>query len=728
MQVMKQAVIFIGGIVRSYSQVFFADNISFAFILLIVSFFNPATGLAGFISVFTANIISSQVGFYKREIENGLFGFNSLLVGLGIGYFFTPGIETYLIVVAASILTLLFVTLFKGILYKYGLPYLSLPFLFGIWTIMIASESFDSLGISQKGIYNLNQIYGLGGAKLVNFYEWISNIPLNESLKIYLKSVAAIFFQFNALSGAIIAIGLLLFSRIAFLLSVYGFYIAYLFYSLLGGNLAELSYTYIGFNYILTAIAIGGFYLIPSKKTFLWLLLLIPLVTLITISLSKVFLIFHLSVYALPFNIVVLLFIYFLKFRTRPAKDLHDVYVQHNNPEKNLYSYHNQKIKFHQRNLVHFQLPFYGTWTVLQSQDGEYTHREAWKHAVDFVITDEKRKQYKNEGLYVEDYYCYGKSVLAPASGTVVEVVNTISDNETGKANLVDNWGNTVVVKHNDHLFSSLSHLREKSIKVRPGDTVKKGQKIGEVGNSGRSPYPHLHLQFQATPYIGSETLDYPLSYFIQKDDNTFTLNEFTVPAKDKRIVNVESVDFIRNRFDFIPGKKMKVEYESDGISGSSTWEILTDPFNQSFIFEEETRSSAYFVNDGVVLNFTGFKGKKDSILFSFYLGFYKTFQAYYRDIEIHDEIPQNETFRFPLLTLQDFVSPFYLFLRSDYENRVKSIDSEMQPGEIELYSKIEKKVFGKIYAIKDFNIKLNRDAIEYSVRYNNNELRVRIY
>ncbi|MGC9341564.1 MAG: urea transporter, partial [Bacteroidales bacterium] len=165
MQFLSKAVNFAGGVVKSYSQVFFADNYSFAIILLLVSFFDPGTGLAGLISVITINFAARQIGFNKTEIENGLYGFNSLLVGLGIGYYFIPSLETYLIVVAGSILTLLFVTFIKGVLYKYGLPYLSLPFLFGIWTIMIASSSFEALGISQKGIYTLNTLYGIGGAK-----------------------------------------------------------------------------------------------------------------------------------------------------------------------------------------------------------------------------------------------------------------------------------------------------------------------------------------------------------------------------------------------------------------------------------------------------------------------------------------------------------------------------------------------------------------------------------
>ncbi len=442
---------FIEGILNSYSQVFFATNRSFAIILILVSLIDPNAGLAGLISVIIANITAYGLGFNTFEIKKGLYGFNSLLIGLGIGYYFHANFPLVIIIIAASILGLFFVTLFKGFLQKYGLPYLSLPFLFGLWTVMLSSKSFESIGISERGIFMLNELYGIGGPKLVQAYEWLNNIPLSNSIKIYFNSVGAIFFQFKVLPGILIVIGLLLYSRIAFLLSLFGFYIAYLFYTLLGGNFTELSYTYIGFNYILTAIALGGYFMVPSRKTFLWLLLLIPLVTLITISLGQVFLLYHLSVYSLPFNIVVILFLYALKFRVKARENLSEVLIQQGQPEKNLYSFHNQKQNAIHRNQIPFKLPFYGKWTVSQGHSGEYTHKEDWRFAWDFVINDENNKSYQNDGFYPHDYYCFGKSVIAPGSGTVIEIIDNIPDNEIGKANLVNNWGNTVIIKHSEY-------------------------------------------------------------------------------------------------------------------------------------------------------------------------------------------------------------------------------------------------------------------------------------
>ncbi|GAB3640843.1 hypothetical protein GCM10027423_14790 [Spirosoma arcticum] len=52
--------------------------------------------------------------------------------------------------------------------------------------------------------------------------------------------------------------------------------------------------------------------------------------------------------------------------------------------------------------------------------------------------------------------------------------------------------GNSVYVDHGSGLISEYFHL--KSLDVKPNQTVTKGQKIGAVGETGRTTGPHMHL------------------------------------------------------------------------------------------------------------------------------------------------------------------------------------------------------------------------------------------
>ncbi len=262
----------------------------------------------GLISVITTNLVGFLLGFDKRTLSRGLFGFNSLLVGLALGVYFEPGLLLVIIVILGAILTLLISVSMQGVIGKYTLPFLSIPFLLSVWIMTLATREFTALGVSERGIYTFNDLYMIGGHTLVGLYDWWNSLGIAQSLRIYLISLGAILFQYNILSGIILAIGLFYCSRISFTLSLLGFYTAYIFYEIIGANISELSYSYIGFNYILTSIALGGFFIVPSRRSFLWVVVLIPMVALVTISLTKIFTILGLPIYSLPFNIVVLLF------------------------------------------------------------------------------------------------------------------------------------------------------------------------------------------------------------------------------------------------------------------------------------------------------------------------------------------------------------------------------------------------------------------------------------
>jgi len=144
-----------------------------------------------------------------------------------------------------------------------------------------------------------------------------------------------------------------------------------LFYKFIGGDINMLSYNYIGFNFILTAIAIGGFFIVPSRSSYFWVILLTPLIAIVTSASTVVFWTFQLSIYSLPFNVIVLLFLYILKFRTRQTLQIEEVVIQQNSPERNLYSQRNNKKRF--KNTFYFpvSLPFWGEWTISQGHDGK---------------------------------------------------------------------------------------------------------------------------------------------------------------------------------------------------------------------------------------------------------------------------------------------------------------------------------------------------------------------
>jgi len=91
-----------------------------------------------------------------------------------------------------------------------------------------------------------------------------------------------------------------------------------------------------------------------------------------------------------------------------------------------------------------------------------------------------------------------GVSVIAAAPGTVRAVRDgepDVSIKAPGAAPVASREaGNSVVIAHGDGWETQYSHMRFQSITVRPGDTVAAGDRLGLVGLSGRTEFPHVHF------------------------------------------------------------------------------------------------------------------------------------------------------------------------------------------------------------------------------------------
>jgi hypothetical protein len=155
-------------------------------------------------------------------------------------------------------------------------------------------------------------------------------------------------------------------------------------------------------------------------------------------------------------------------------------------------------------------LPFRGRWLVFWGGDtAQLNHHHdsrCQRYAFDIVGVGPEGKTHKGNGGRNEDYYCFGRELLAPADGVVTEAIDGVRDNKPGSMNPLSALGNAVFIQHARYEVSVLAHLKQGSLKVKAGDRVKKGQVLGLCGNSGNSSEPHLHYHLQNTPIIQNAT------------------------------------------------------------------------------------------------------------------------------------------------------------------------------------------------------------------------------
>ena len=413
-------------------MLFFSNNKLFASVVILTTLFNPYTGLAGFIASLVAVLVAYFIGFGREQVKSGLYTYSAVLVGLGMGTFYEFSAGFWILLALAAVLSVLLSAAFIAKLGKSNLPALSLAFIFTLWVVILSSREFAVIGLTQRNIYWLNEMYATGGTDLIRLVQWFENLPLPDILAGYLRSLSAILFQSNIAAGIVLTIALLFFSRIALTLMIVGYTIAIVFIQLMDGYAGSVNYYNLGTNFMLVSVALGGFYIIPSVRSFFWSLITVPISYILVIALWKITYTWGLPVFSLPFCITVVLFLYVLQLRKAGGKMVLTP-IQYYSPEENLYRYTNNKERvLNSFYYHHLSLPFMGEWTVSQGYDGSITHKGDWGKALDFVITDKEKKTYQGSGSLPEQFYCYNKPVLSPANGIVEEIIDYVDDNPVG--------------------------------------------------------------------------------------------------------------------------------------------------------------------------------------------------------------------------------------------------------------------------------------------------------
>jgi hypothetical protein len=151
-------------------------------------------------------------------------------------------------------------------------------------------------------------------------------------------------------------------------------------------------------------------------------------------------------------------------------------------------------------------LPFANGTEVhcVQGNNGAYSHTGSLRYSYDFDMGSTSN----NSSNPV-----YGLSVYAPFTGLITDLRSGIVDFQNNSSSNSTNHGglgNTIQLQvtgpDGQTYFARFAHLKNGSIPstLRVGDTVSQGQRIGQVGQTGYSTSPHLHMQVTTTQYGSS--------------------------------------------------------------------------------------------------------------------------------------------------------------------------------------------------------------------------------
>jgi murein DD-endopeptidase MepM/ murein hydrolase activator NlpD len=188
------------------------------------------------------------------------------------------------------------------------------------------------------------------------------------------------------------------------------------------------------------------------------------------------------------------------------------------------------------------------TWhrSALLAVNGKLNNSQ--RFAIDWKQANAKGEFYAGDKTKNESYVDYGSDIYAVAEGTVTSVLDNVEANAPGvlpatdpklraKITVKNADGNHIILNIGGGAYAMYAHMIQGSLRVKPGDKVKKGDVIGKLGNTGNANGSHMHFQLMNGPSI------------VQADAIPYVFDRFTYRGKLDAKAYAESDDYLTGSF-----------------------------------------------------------------------------------------------------------------------------------------------------------------------------------
>ena len=199
------------------------------------------------------------------------------------------------------------------------------------------------------------------------------------------------------------------------------------------------------------------------------------------------------------------------------------------------------------------------------------------RYAQDWIYVDPASGMaVSGDASLAKDYLGYGKEIYAVADGTVLATKDGLPDLETAyaeRSTSIDTAaGNCVIVDIGNRKYACYGHMVPGSVRVKTGETVREGQVLGLMGNSGNSDVPHLHFQVVTdTPsFLGAEGFPHVFRAF----NVTGTINQ-TKAEERLSLPGASVLDFWKESGEFVTRFGTPIAQEN---SLPQNWDMVQFP------------------------------------------------------------------------------------------------------------------------------------------------------
>jgi urea transporter len=255
---------------RGTSQVFFMENaLTGALFFAGMAWASHVTGvwattIGALVGVIVATATAWLMKCDKASIDQGLYGFNGVLVGAALPTFIAASPQLWVYVAFGAATSTVVTATFAATLTKsWGIPGSTGPFVLTGWLMVAGAYSFGGLDVT-----------GDAPKLATGYIAGTVAIPsAHELAEIFFRNIGQVFLLGSAVSGAIVLLGIFIASIPAGIAVVSGSLVAMIVSIGMGADPALVSQGLYGFSPVLTALAVGVVFLAPSRLVALYALL-----------------------------------------------------------------------------------------------------------------------------------------------------------------------------------------------------------------------------------------------------------------------------------------------------------------------------------------------------------------------------------------------------------------------------------------------------------------------
>lgn len=253
---------------RGIGQVDFQNNWLTGVVIAIAIFYNSwIYGVDVLLGTLVATLVALGLGANRDLIRAGLYSFSGALLAIGVNAYFSkdftsgtvPDWRLYLYIIVGAALTAVITAALSTFLGPFKVPTFTWPFNITGWFLVFAVFKFSQFHAGPNLAPALPVAFHVtGGYTGGVWYKGIGN------------GIAEVFFQNNWVTGYIMAFGLLINTRIGALMALGGSALGVASAIVMGAQASVIQAGLFGYNDVLTAMALGGFFFVLTYRGLIW--------------------------------------------------------------------------------------------------------------------------------------------------------------------------------------------------------------------------------------------------------------------------------------------------------------------------------------------------------------------------------------------------------------------------------------------------------------------------